>query len=392
MESLPDRESMIVMERIQNLSGRFAGRVGLLQRVLPAYRAEFFDSLAMACVGGLGVFAGQPRADEEIKTVDHLDIAKFFPAHNWHIGSTNSRYYLCWQSGLSAWLSNWQPEVLIVEANPRYLSTRLAVNWMRARGRPVLGWGLGAPGVKISADRAREHGRQRFLSMFDGMIAYSSRGADQYRAMGVPTEKVFVALNAVAPRPVLPPPGRPMTFAEQPVVLFVGRLQARKQVDNLLRACAALPTSLQPRLYIIGDGPAREAFQRVALEFYPQAEFLGSKHGPDLEAYFKRADLFVLPGTGGLAVQEAMAYALPVIVAEGDGTQEDLVRPENGWLVPPGNQQVLTETLHQALSDVPNLRKMGQASFRIAREEVNIEAMVKVFVTALSQVSQDIGS
>ena len=44
-------------------------------------------------------------------------------------------------------------------------------------------------------------------------------------------------------------------------------------------------------------------------------------------AHFAGADLFVLPGTGGLAVQEAMSYALPVIVAKGDGTQEDLVRP-----------------------------------------------------------------
>jgi len=30
-----------------------------------------------------------------------------------------------------------------------------------------------------------------------------------------------------------------------------------------------------------------------------------------------------------------MAYGLPVIVAEGDGTQSDLVRPENGWRIPP---------------------------------------------------------
>ena len=40
---------------------RFPGRLGLQQRVLPAYRAPFFDLLAGACQGGLSVFAGEAR-------------------------------------------------------------------------------------------------------------------------------------------------------------------------------------------------------------------------------------------------------------------------------------------------------------------------------------------
>jgi len=38
----------------------YSGRVGLIQRVLPGYRASFFEMLAMQCQGGLSVFAGQP--------------------------------------------------------------------------------------------------------------------------------------------------------------------------------------------------------------------------------------------------------------------------------------------------------------------------------------------
>ena len=65
----------------------------------------------------------------------------------------------------------------------------------------------------------------------------------------------------------------------------------------------------------------------------PQHEFPGAKHGQELEPYFAAADLFVLPGTGGLAVQQAMAHALPVLVGEADGTQSNLVRPANGWIL-----------------------------------------------------------
>jgi glycosyltransferase involved in cell wall biosynthesis len=102
--------------------------------------------------------------------------------------------------------------------------------------------------------------------------------------------------------------------------------------------------------------------------------------------YYSRADLFVLPGTGGLAVQEAMAYGLPVIVAEGDGTQDDLVRSGNGWLIPSDNEQALRETLEEALTDPMRLHKMGAASFNIVQEEINIEHMVEVFVEAANSL------
>ena len=99
------------------------------------------------------------------------------------------------------------------------------------------------------------------------------------------------------------------------------------------------------------------------------------------------ADLFVLPGTGGLAVQEAMVYGLPVVVAEGDGTQEDLVRSENGWLIPANDENALSSALEEALIDPVRLRKMGAASFKIVQNEINIEQMVNVFVEAINSTS-----
>ncbi|MDH3944877.1 MAG: glycosyltransferase, partial [Anaerolineae bacterium] len=173
-----------------------------------------------------------------------------------------------------------------------------------------------------------------------------------------------------------------------PVVLFVGRLQGRKRLDNLLRACAGLPEGLQPRLLIVGDGPEKQALEALAQDVYPQAEFAGTQHGEALEAYFRKADLFVLPGTGGLAIQEAMAQGLPVMVAEGDGTQSDLVRRENGWLLPPGDLEALMRMLGEALGDAGRLRKMGVESYRIAQEEINIASMVEIFVKVLQRLTR----
>lgn len=360
-------------------------RLGLLQRVFPAYRSAFFDALAQACAGGLEVFAGQPMRDEALGPSGQVSVARHVAARNLYIGKGS--LLAVWQVGLLSWLERWQPEVLIADTNLRNLTTTTALNWMRARRRPVIGWGLGAPPVQGRLGDLFSPSRGDFLRRFDALVAYSSAGAGQFIAAGCPPEQVFIAPNAVTPRPAGPPPARPPEFrGGKPSVLFVGRLQPRKRVDALLRACAALPPALQPRLTIVGDGPARSEFEAIAREVYPSTEFPGARTGPDLDPYYAAADLFVLPGTGGLAVQQAMASGLPVIVAEGDGTQSDLVRPSNGWLLPPGDEAALTACLADALSDPARLRRMGAASYSIVRDEVNVERMVEVFEEVIHQV------
>src|SRR5215217_1007664 len=336
----------------------FHGKLAFQQRVLPNYRAPFFDLLDSACEGGMSLFTGLPRPSEGITTAQTLQTAEYHLGKNIHL--LQGSFYLCYQAGLGDWLKAWNPDALIVEANPRYLSTPAAVTWMHKRGKPVIGWGLGSP--PIGGFRKRR--RASFLSRFEALISYSQRGAQEYAALGFPPEKIFVASNSVSASPAFIPDHRPGTV-DHFTLLFVGRLQARKRIDSLLRACAQLEA--KPRLVIVGGGPEREKLEMLAKEVYPSAEFIGARHGAELKPYFTEADLFVLPGTGGLAVQEAMSYGLPVIVAQGDGTQDDLVRKENGWQIPPptGNFEALLSTMKDALSDVARLRRMGEESYRI---------------------------
>ncbi|HNO85296.1 MAG TPA: glycosyltransferase family 4 protein [Anaerolineales bacterium] len=357
----------------------FPHRLGLQQRVLPSYRVPFFDLLAQSCES-MSLFAGQARPVEMIAG-GRPQVAAYHEAKNIHLFS--GAFYLCHQQNFISWLTEWDPHTLIVEANPRYLATSAAVNWMHARGRKVIGWGLGSPPLSGPLAGFRQKSRISFLSKFDALLAYSQRGADEYAALGFPREKIFVAHNSVSPKPTFNL--QPATFKPTPSILFVGRLQARKRVDHLLRACAEMDS--KPRLMIVGDGPERAALESLAKDVYPSAEFIGAKHGADLKPYFEQADLFVLPGTGGLAVQEAMSYGLPVIVAKGDGTQDDLVRDGNGWQIQPEDYGALVSTMKNALSDTARLRKMGTESFRIVSEEINIQKMVEVFVDALNSVA-----
>jgi glycosyltransferase involved in cell wall biosynthesis len=356
----------------------FPGRLAVQQRVLTPYRAAFFDLLAGSCDGGVSVCAGLPRPEESIAVTYLLLTARYSFIRNTHL--FRGRFYLCYQPGQLRWLADWNPHALIVEANSRYLSTPTAVRWMKRGGRPVLGWGLGASPTN------RKIWRRAFIRQFDALLTYSRRGADEYAALGFPAEKIFVAPNAAVPRPTQPMPSRPALFAGRPKLLFAGRLQARKRVGLLLQACAALPEKLQPELVIVGEGPESTSLETLARSIYPSAEFVGARHGAELAPYFFAADLFVLPGTGGLAVQEAMSYGLPIIMGQGDGTNDELVRPGNGWQIPSDDLGALTGTLRTALSDAPRLREMGAESYRIVKEEINLEKMVGIFVEALNFV------
>lgn len=353
-------------------------RLGVVQRVLPEYRIPFFEMLARACTGGFSLFSGQARPAEAIQAAAPPPALNHYPARNRHF--FGGRFYLCYQGGLTDWLGKYDPQVLILEANPRYLSSPAAVRWLQWRKRPVIGWGLGAPKSGALMRRA-------FLRRFDALITYSQTGFEQYRRIGIPAERIFIAPNAAAPKPAQSPAPRAAEYPDgKAVVLFVGRLQARKRVDVLLQACAQLPEPLQPKVWVVGDGPEKSALEALAAGLYPQAQFFGGKFGAELQPFFQQADLFVLPGTGGLAIQQAMSHGLPVLVGEADGTQADLVRPGNGLLLQPVNAGSLAAAMQTLLADVPRLRRMGAESYRIVAEEINLEAMLAAFARAVNFV------
>jgi glycosyltransferase involved in cell wall biosynthesis len=363
-------------------------RVGLQQRVLPAYRAAFVDALATALPGGLAVFAGMPRPEEQILPAGPLQNARWTAAQNIHLGG--GMLAAEWQLGWRQWSRKESLQAVIVEPNPRYLSNYLLIERMKAHHRPVLGWSLG-PGRDFPATRPLF---TSFYKRFDALIAYSRSGAENFRKLGISPEKIFVAPNAVdsstADRMLAVPDAREKARAvlgldEEPVVLFVGRLQPRKRVDLLLRAAAQAAPDCH--VLIVGDGPDRERLVETAAGEFPGAQFLGDRRGEALGECFLAADVFVMPGTGGLALQEALAYGLPAVAAEADGSQRDLIQPGvNGWLMPTGSESGLVEILRDALTDRTRLEEMGKISRSIVRKTATLERMVAGFLEALAYV------
>jgi glycosyltransferase involved in cell wall biosynthesis len=75
-------------------------------------------------------------------------------------------------------------------------------------------------------------------------------------------------------------------------------------------------------------------------------------------------------------VQQALAHGLPVVVAAGDGSQEDMVQKTTA-VVRPDDLADLSRALRAAIGLRPTWPVMGEASRRKSRLQFNLEAMVE---------------
>ncbi len=154
---------------------------------------------------------------------------------------------------------------------------------------------------------------------------------------------------------------------EDPVLVTVGHLIARKRQGDVLRALAVLGERY-PRLRyrVIGDGPERRPLEELArrLGVLERVEFLGQlEHEQALEAA-RSATIFVMPSTEeafGVAYIEAMAAGLPAIGCRGEPGPEEIAAAGDGFvLVPPGDIERLTQRIDELLGDPQRLLEAGQ--------------------------------
>jgi glycosyltransferase involved in cell wall biosynthesis len=378
------------------MNGIFPGKIGLQQRVLAAYRVPFFEQLGTKCSDGLEIFAGEPRPEEHIVTGGRMDVATHIEARNVHVG--RGGFYFCWQRGYRRWLKRFNPDVLIVAADPRIVSTYLAIRYMHSRGRPVIGWGLGTLTQRPSRMSVASGLRSKLYRSYDAVVAYSSKAAEDYSRVGVPDDRIFVAQNAASMESAnaavvrYPADGeevrkwRASHGLTRPTIIFVGRLIPQKRLDLLIESCRVTANDFD--LLVVGDGPERKNLEQLAADRFPNIRFIGHQQGEELSLAFAASDLFVLPGTGGLAIHEAMAHRKPVIVGVGDGTEVDLVQDgRNGLLVPHVDLGSLTKAIQGYIGNPERLRKEGIESRKIVEEEANIEKMTSTFMSALRLVS-----
>ncbi len=153
-----------------------------------------------------------------------------------------------------------------------------------------------------------------------------------------------------------------------PVILFVGKLEPKKQPLLTLEAFARVRERHRCVLLLVGEGPLEPALRRrVKAEGIPDVRFAGFLNRSRIARAYAASDLLVLPSglheTFGLVVAEAMNFALPVIVSDMVGCAPDLVHEgENGFVVPHWDAGRLAGALDCLVADPERRRLAGKRS------------------------------
>jgi glycosyltransferase involved in cell wall biosynthesis len=182
------------------------------------------------------------------------------------------------------------------------------------------------------------------------VIALSDGWAEFLRGFA-PRARVAVLPNSV-PLPALPDPA----LEEPGRILFLGRLEHAKGIDDLLDAVAALaPRFPQLRLVLGGDGDLAHARRRAADLGIGGLVELPGWIGPEArDAELARAAVFCLPSHAEglpMSMLEAMAAGRPVVVTSVGGIPETIRDRDNGLLVPPRDAEALAAALAGVLKD-----------------------------------------
>lgn len=137
---------------------------------------------------------------------------------------------------------------------------------------------------------------------------------------------------------------------DKPIVLFIGNLIKRKNVDSLLEAKKIAGSDYY--LVIVGDGPLfKKLSKKVKDENIEDVIFTGSRN--DVERIIPSSDLLVLPSFSesfGLVLIEALACGKPVIGSDVGGISE-IINSDVGLLVDPNDVYSIAHAIDKIISD-----------------------------------------
>ena len=238
--------------------------------------------------------------------------------------------------------------------------------------------------------------RKKMVNRMDAHINYFDEAIDIHASYGVPKEKVFITANSPDTDILFEAKDRIVNLEkilpENPHrLIHVGRLVKWKRVDMLIDVTQQL-TQKYPtiELVVVGTGPEEELLKQQVeqLGIQNNVRFVGGIYDTaTLGRYFMNASIYVLAGMGGLSINEAMTFGLPVVCSVADGTERKLViENKNGHYFEDGNKDSLFNILDEMLNDLPKTKQMGIESERIIVEEINIHTVLKKYMDTFEYV------
>ena len=251
-------------------------------------------------------------------------------------------------------------------------------------------------GASDGFDDSRFTIEEHLMAEADAIVAECEQDqVDMVTLYGAPREKIECVPCGIDPEEFWYEPnarGLLGIDANEYVVLQLGRMVARKGVDNVIRAVALLAEThgISARVIVVGGNspdpdphltPELGRLMQVACDagVADRITFTGSRAREQLPLYYSAADVFVTTPwyePFGITPLEAMACARPVIGANVGGLKSTIVHGRTGFLVPPQDPAALAARLATLHRNPSLARRMGEAGRRRATSRYTWQRVV----------------
>ena len=214
------------------------------------------------------------------------------------------------------------------------------------------------------------------------VVSLTQADLPRFASLNANTRVIANASMFTAAEPALP---------AAPIVLAVGRHQAQKGFDLLLRAwvdvVAAMPAA---RLRIVGVGPLGAELAALAAELGVAASVDWLLPTPGIEAIYRESAVFVLSSRYEgmpLALLEAQALGVPAVAFDCPTGPRDIVVDDTGVVVPAGDCAALAGAVVALLGDPERRARMGRAAIARSQSLFSRERQVASWAALISEVA-----
>jgi glycosyltransferase involved in cell wall biosynthesis len=225
----------------------------------------------------------------------------------------------------------------------------------------------------IDHDRALENAVVGWTARrLDGVMVPSRATAeDVARTFGADPRRIHQIIEGATPPKATPEKATAKArfgLGAAPTIGFIGALQERKNVGFLLSAFAGVARQRpDARLLLVGDGPLRPELERQTrvLGIAEKSVFTGRLEAEAKDAALAAMDVFAFPSLNegfGLAVAEAMAAGVPVVVSDRGSLPEIVRHEETGFVLPVSEPEIWAQTLVALLADESLRARLSKAA------------------------------
>lgn len=314
-------------------------QVVIVQRYYYSFREGFFDCLKSSGLDFKLINSTKSRGRVKVHLDKVRDVNYIINCKNFNINDGLVVFPFLF---FKLWI--FRPSIVVTEGGQNTINNLQVYLYCKLFGKKYIQWDLGR-GYK---DFGHSILRRLYMNMYTFITrnsaliyGYNSSSRKYFLDLGTPSTKIIVLNNTVdtvSLRRVInesnermPDDLKKIYDPNKKYLIFVGTLLPSKNIESFDDIMRLLGDDYH--LFIVGEGEKcyvdylKDLFREI------NCTFLGYKKPEELLPYYRVSLFSILPGLGGLSINQAMAYGVPVLCTKADGAEKDIVRDnETGYI------------------------------------------------------------